>query len=242
MKQFLTPYRWLPLGLSLLLINCGTPHKTGYIKFQPTENEIIANSLLKDFLASNKMPKIVLRVPRSSSDVTEKSVYDVYYNAIEKEFLKAGFIVRDRALFNEILAKNQSSDYSQIKELTDTDLILEVVNINPKVVYSTNKYFTKKKYKERLLPSGEIRKAGASAEFKIVMVKTNQLAGDFKFNYTPCDEGKGCLETINLVTGASYTPMERGRTSKQAYESIQSDLLEKFIILSTQHLIKNFKS
>ena len=61
------------------------------------------------------------------------------FNAIEKELLRENFRVRDRGLFNELLSKSQTSDYSKIKELTNTDIILEVVNINPSVLYTTNK-------------------------------------------------------------------------------------------------------
>ena len=61
------------------------------------------------------------------------------YNAIEKELLKENYSVRDRGLFNELLSKAQTTDYSKIKELTNTDIILEVVNIDPSVVYTTNR-------------------------------------------------------------------------------------------------------
>src|ERR1700743_3536821 len=119
------------------------------IKYQKLPDDVYANNNLREYLKGNRSPKIVLRVPNSNDKATSNTKNtqnnDVLYNAIEKEFLREGFSVRDRGLFNEIIDKSQSTDYSKIGQETDTDLILEVVNINTNVEYSTNKVTIVKK-------------------------------------------------------------------------------------------------
>lgn len=99
-----------------------------------------------------------MRVPnnndKATSNTSTSKNNDVFYNTIEKELLKENFSVRDRGLFNELLSKSQTSDYSKIKELTNTDIILEVVNLDPSVLYTTNKVTvvgTKKKLNKSVL-------------------------------------------------------------------------------------------
>jgi len=130
------------LILGVLFASCSS---VKVIKYQPVPNDIYANKNLKGYFQGDKSPKIVLRVPNSNDKATSNTSTQnaaILYNAIEKEFLKNGFSVRDRGLFNEIINKTSSSDYSKIGESTDTDLILEVVSIDPTVVYSTNKITT----------------------------------------------------------------------------------------------------
>src|SRR5688572_25207869 len=125
----------------VLLHSCSTP--TELVKFTPKSSDVYTNTNLKTFLKANPQANIVLRIPNAFEDVTTKSTdakviatqyetMDIYYNTIEKEFLKAGFSVRDRGLFNEVLKKMSRDDkeninYSQIKDLTNTELIVEVI-------------------------------------------------------------------------------------------------------------------
>lgn len=99
--------RTIFLLISLILFtNCQT---TKSIRFSQKENEIVTNQNLKTFLANTKNPKIVLRVPYTSKEVTENDKNTYLYNAIEHEFLKNGFIVRDRQLFNQIIANSENN-------------------------------------------------------------------------------------------------------------------------------------
>ena len=104
---------------------------------RPEADEKLEKADKLAFLKNNKNPTIVLRVPNSISSVVSenKSMQGSsnIYNAIEKELFKAGFAVRDRALFEQVLDKNYGKDisvgkvdYSKINELTETDLILEL--------------------------------------------------------------------------------------------------------------------
>jgi len=207
------------------------------IKYQKLPNDVYANGNLKEYLKGNRSPKIVLRVPNSNDKATSNTKNaqnnDVLYNAIEKEFLKEGFSVRDRGLFNEIIDKSKSTDYSKIGEETNTDLILEVVSINPTVAYSTNKItvISGGKTSDEVQPV-DYKKNGASIEFRLIMVKNNEIAGNYKYNYTPCVEG--CP-----LTDWTYNKRTKVLELK---ETVAVNALEEFITNCTQDLIRSFRS
>ncbi|MGZ3756728.1 MAG: hypothetical protein ACXVAY_16570 [Mucilaginibacter sp.] len=207
------------------------------IKYQKLPDDVYANRNLKDYLKGNLSPKIVLRVPNSSDKATSNTINaqnnNVLYNAIEKEFLKEGFSVRDRGLFNEIIDKSKSTDYSKIGEETNTDLILEVVNINPNVLYSTNKITVVSGGQSTdQVQQIDYKKTGASIEFRLIMVKNNEIAGNYKYNYTPCVEG--CP-----LTDWSYNKHTKTLELK---ETVAVNALEEFITNCTKDLIRSFKS
>lgn len=216
-----------------LTVSCTTTSRV--IKYPTVRNEIYANANLKQFLKDNKSPSIVLRVANTSDKATSQTTTnkDLLYNAIEKELLKEGFSVRDRGLFNEIINKAQTSDYSRIKDLTNTDLILEVVNIDPEVIYSTNKVtlITNGKEKE-VLQNIDYKRYGASVEFKLILVRNNEIAGSYKYNYKPCPNG--CE-----LTAFQFTNKRSNEVTLK--ESVQVNLLEEFIQSSTKDLINSFR-
>jgi len=166
--------------IALILSVCSSSKKI--IKFPSVPDETYANPNLREFFKSNRNPNIVLRVPnnndKATSNTSTNTNNNVLYNAIEKELLKENFSVRDRGLFNELLSKSQTSDYSKIKELTNTDIILEVVNIDPSVLYTTNKVtiVTSKKENEQI-GNVDYKEKGASVEYKVILVKNNEIAG-----------------------------------------------------------------
>jgi hypothetical protein len=229
--------RHLTFFAILFLISCSPSSKI--IKFPKAPDEVYANNNLKEFFKDNKSPNIVLRVPnnndKATSNTSTSKDNNVLYNAIEKELLRQGFSVRDRGLFNELLSKAQTSDYSKIKDLTNTDLILEVVNIDPAVVYTTNKITLVGKRKEtEQIGNIDYKKFGASVEFRIIMVKNNEIAGTYKYNYHPCPNG--CeLGTFSFA----------GRRANQKVllkETVSVNTLEEFIKICTQDLIKSFRT
>ncbi len=144
MKKLLTSISFLPgninkvhtwvISLILVLLAACNPYITkiyeGNYTFDPSQyNEVIINESLKTFLAQNKNPKFVLRIPDYSGSVTseEKAATELYYSTIEKTLMKHGFTVRDRSLLNQLLHENES--YEQIAKKIDTDLIIEIQNI-----------------------------------------------------------------------------------------------------------------
>lgn len=222
--------------LCTLLFSCTSEKKI--IKFQKRPDDIYANSNLKDFFKVNKNPNVVLRVPNSADKATSNTSLNqdnnVLYNAIEKELLKQGYSVRDRGLFNEIINKSGSTDYSKIKELTNTDLIIEVVNIDPKVVYSTNKVsIVKKRKTDERIGNIDYKRYGASIEFRIIMVRNNEIAGTYKYHYQPCPDG--CELASFKFSG------KRGDKQVELRETVSVNTLEEFITLCTRDLIKSFR-
>ncbi|MDB5132198.1 MAG: hypothetical protein JWR02_1947 [Mucilaginibacter sp.] len=218
----------------LLIFSCSSIRM---IKYQKQSDDVFANHNLKEYLKSNASPKIVLRVPNTNDKATSNTVINqnnnVLYNAIEKELLKEGFNVRDRGLFNEIIDKSKSTDYTKIGEETNTDLILEVVSIDPSVMYSTNKITIVSGEKSTdQVQQIDYKKSGASVEFKLILVKNNEIGGNYKFNYTPCSEG--CP-----LTDWSYNKKSRQLELK---ETVAVHALEEFITKCTQDLIRSFKS
>jgi hypothetical protein len=226
------------------------------VKFSSKPKDVYTNSNLKTFLRANPEANIVLRIPNSSEDVTTKNsadkviatnqnqTMDIYYNAIEKEFLKGGFSVRDRGLFNEVLKKmerdaKENINYSQIKDLTNTDLIVEVIKINPAVPYVTNKTYKEiKKGKVAEYTSyREYKKYGASAEFKIIMVKNNEMAGTYTFNYAPCTDGCPASTFAKPITLKTKL-----KPTAEAYEGMEVNAMEEFMRQCARDLILAMKS
>lgn len=96
----------------LLLSSCGL--QKGYLIFTGKQNEIIATQTIKDYIKSNTTPSIVLKAPNSEKKTTQSDPNSYIYNAIEKELLLAGFDVKDRGLFNEVISKSKEIDYNEI--------------------------------------------------------------------------------------------------------------------------------
>lgn len=209
------------------------------IKFPTIPDETFANPNLRAFFKTNSRPNIVLRVSnnfdKATSNTSTNRANDILYSTIEKELLKGGFSVRDRGLFNELLSKSQTSDYSKIKELTNTDVILEVVSIDLSVLYKTNKitYVTKKKEIEEIRDV-DYKEVGASAEYKVILVKNNEIAGTYKFNYKPCPTG--CELSSFKFSG------KRKDRKLELRESVEINTMEEFIKITTNKLIESFKS
>lgn len=208
------------------------------IKFPTVPDETYANPNLKSFFRENKNPNIVLRVPnnndKATSNTSTNKNNDVLYNTIEKELLRENYSVRDRGLFNELLSKSQTSDYSKIKELTNTDIILEVVNIDPSVTYSTNKITTVTSKKEvETIGNINYKEKGASAEYKVILVKNNEIAGTYKFNYKPCPDG--CELGVFKFTGT------KKNQKIELKETVEINTMEEFVRRTTKSLIASFR-
>lgn len=224
--------------LLITLSSCVANRKLGTVYFQPESPEFFAKYGLKQFLKGNNNPKIVLRVPVSKATSTEEENFSLspIYNAIERELLKGGFNVRDRGLFNEILKKSDNEDYASIRDLTDTDLILEVVGIDLNVEYNTNKYKDHRGRDVKIF--GNISLNGASVDFKIIMINSNELAGTYKFNYAPCSQG--CKYYIDKY-GNLYTALS-GTSEIQPYEIVESNALVEFIEMCTRDLMVELRN
>ena len=216
------------------------------LKFSQKPDEIVKTESLKQFLTRNKNPKVVLRIPQNTSTVTnsEKNEAnlnenkDYLYNAIENQLLASGFVVRDRQLFNQIIGNNDNNiDYQKLKDKSDTELIIELTKLDPKILYETNKYYDKND-NEKVEGYGTRKEYGASVEFKIVLINSNEFAGVYKFNYTPCVNG--------CVISKSYKDIKREvklfqKKGVAAYEGVERDVLEEFIKNAASQLVAEMR-
>jgi len=219
-----------------LLYSCNT--KKGYVKFDKRSDELIATEKVKSFFKLNPHPSIVLRVPQSTSGVTQSDQNSYIYNAIEKELVIAGFNLKDRGLFNQVLNSQASLDYSKIKDLTGTDLILELVKVDMKVPYNTNIAYMKND-KQVILKRINYMRYGAIIEFKLILVKNNEYGGSFSFTYTPCsDKNDNCYCKVPYKYAGKFYPDVKAnfcRIDKRknaiisAYDFIPQDDFEKFV-------------
>lgn len=217
------------------LVSCSTS-KT--LKFTKAPDDIIKTETLKAFLDKNKNPKVVLRVNSSSFKVTENENNDYLFNAIENQLLANGFIVRDRQLFNQIIENEENSvNYSKLNEKSDTDLIIELTKLDSKILYETNQYYDQKK-NLKVDKDFVHTNYGASVEFKVVIIKSNEFAGAYKFNYTPCVNG--CVVSKSLKE-LQKERKEREKQKEKGYEGVQKDELEVFIKDATDKLVATMR-
>lgn len=161
--------------------------------------------------------------------------YENLYNVMEREFMRNGFVVRDRQLFDQIVSNNDNTaDYSKLKEKSDTDIIVEVSRIDMDVLYETNKYYTDKG-REGVM-NYDYKRYGTSIEFKVILIENNELAGTYTFNYTPCNEKYPCI--INEKFEENWRKAKKG---KIGYERVEQNQVEEFVKFATNHLIQTMR-
>ena len=249
-----------PLLLIFVLLTGASCTRQVTIRFTQRPTEMHSSESLTQVMLVNQSPKIVLRVPETRKGVTNDQSTDgqtkkrqrdtrrpinapdsdlpyndnLLYNAIEKELFRQGFSVRDRGLFNEVLDKAMSVDYSKVNGLTNTDLILEWINIDRQVGYKTNVCYepTRQKKEKAIQLPADFRRLGASVEFKLVYVKTNEVVGTYKLHYTPCISG--CAYEYR---GGRLTPVTP-RLKIGPYEAVEQDELEAFMTNATKQLVQ----
>lgn len=231
----------------------------GEFQLQVEKDEVVKNASKLDFIKSSSNPTIVLRVPNATREVLEEdrnvktqksgdgtnNLYDInVYNVVEKELLKGGFTVRDRALFEKVLGDKSVSDYSRIKELTETDLILELSNLQF-VKYPGNifYYYTdskrKGKVRNQINCPNYFNLFGVKLEFRLIKVRENDFIGSFTYNYSPCEK-EPCYYSINVSpynNNCSAPFLIQGSTTISDIRLIPQMEIENFIKRSSQKMV-----
>ncbi|MBF8151618.1 hypothetical protein ITJ86_17095 [Winogradskyella sp. F6397] len=228
----------LAFGIAILTVGCGAPASVSRtVKFSPKNDEITTTPSLKEYLETNPNPKIVLRTSSrlNTDNVTEKEKNSYLYNAIESELLKSGFVVRDRQLFDKIVTNSDNNNnYENLKEKSDTDLIIELTNLDRSIEYQTNKYYDTKGREKTSSVLAQKSYYGATIEFKVIMINTNEFAGIYKFNYVPC------------IDGCAYGPTKRMTRREldeiQSYEAVEENRLIKFVKNATNQLVAEMRN
>ncbi len=153
------------------------------------EDENIVTRELREYLKKTPSPKIVLKIKEPLGKVSHHELSN--YITVEKELFKAGFIVRDRMLFQQVLESGGNS-YKELKEKVDTDLILEITNLSTThrmPIYRKNgEKWRSLTYEEeqdvqKLTEYGDV--VSAILECKIVLVKSGRIGGMFTIYAAP---------------------------------------------------------
>ncbi len=234
------------ITVSLVLFSSCALHK-GHLSFQTKSDEIIATPKIKKFINDHPNPSIVLKATRVENKSTQSDPNNYIYNAIEKELLLAGFDVKDRGLYNEVVEKSSEISYADLKKLTNTELLLELVNISTNIEYGTNKFYTKEG--EEKISAKNFIQYGASIVFKLTIIETNQFAGSYTFNFTPCsDKTTGCECEIAYK---NYSPVlvyphlsqcKDPKNNSKGYEYVSKDVMEEFVRNGVKQMIQEMKN
>lgn len=227
--------------LLLMVVFLSSCMEKGYVLYDKKPDKTITTDNLKLYMSKNPNPTIVVRAPNSSNMMTEQDQNGQLYNIIESELLKAGFNIKDRTLFNQVVESKQTLSYQEIYNLTKTDLILELTNINNRVKYNTNVYFNKNN--DSKISDKNITRYGASIEFKILYLKENRLLGSYIFYYTPCTTNdKDCQCAVGHKMGKLY-PYENYciNSGYTAYQNVEQDVLNSTVEYGIKLFIKEIR-
>jgi len=236
---------FVAIVIALLVSSCAL--QRGQLKFQSKPDEIIVTPKIKDYLKEHPNPSIVLKAPYAENKSTQSDPNSYIYNVIEKELLIAGFDVKDRGLFNEVVGKSKEINYKEIKELTNTELLLELVNVSTTIEYGTNKFYTKDGTEK--VANQNFIKYGAVIEFKLTIIESNQFAGSYSFYLTPCSsENSGCECEIAFK---DYVPIKvypqlsfcNGQNSEnKEYEYVTENIMEEFVRAGVKLMINEMNN
>jgi hypothetical protein len=228
----------------LSLISCGL--KKAYVQYEAQNDEIIATPNIKKYMKDNPNPSIVLRVPKPTLSAEQEDNNIYLYNAIEKELLLAGFNVKDRGLFSEVMTKSTGMDYAKINELTGTDLILELVKVETKSPFTTNKVYLENGEID-VIKNFDVTNYGTQIEFKLVMVKNNEYGGSYSFVYSPCmEKGQDCncivyYKNYNPRRFYKLDPCAENKSKNKVREYIPNDKFEVFIRNGVKKMIEQIR-
>ena len=230
----------------------------GNFSYPSEKDEVVKNAAKLSFISNSANPTIVLRVPHTSHEVLEEdknvkteknndgtnNLYDInVYRVIEKELLKGGFTVRDRALFEKVLGDKMVNDYSKIKELTETDFILELSNIqyvrHPFNSFTYNTTGRKGMINTSLYNcNNSIFLYGLKIEFRLIKVKENDFIGSFTYNYSPCGDTP-CTYSVSCLNGNCSEPyVTQGNVRISGIRLIPQEEIERFVKASTDKLVR----
>ena len=210
------------LGL-LFVVGCGPS------RYVPEDNRIIikdkpyrenfTSPILKNFIKScreeNRMPQIVVRGIGETGSISSSSNSNRICSILETALAKNQFDVRDRAIFESVLASNANNDskalkYSDLNEATEVDLLMEITNYSLNDYYYVEGYYDakgvfhkfdrvnlgSKKQPQWITPRYLFR--GMSLTIKVILLKDNLVGGSYSYSYVPCSEESGGASILQL--------------------------------------------
>jgi hypothetical protein len=199
LKKLLNRGKFLLIIVALLAFS-SCSRQLYLIKPVSKQDEISISPELRQFLNNNKQQvSVVLRTPRTTSNVTQEVQNSELYNTIERRLMNAGFIVRDRALLEKLIVNEQLS-YENIAQKIKVDLIIEVVE-NSRYDNSSTKMFRAKNNEEvHLSTRDKLNVITSKFTFRIVLAEAGISSGFFTFYYMPCTNGCGIYAQKTMGT------------------------------------------
>jgi len=213
--------------------------KKAIVQFSKPEGNSFMKGSYRESIKNPGQISVLLRVPYTPSKASEVSVssFNSLFSTIETELSKNGFSVRDRQIFNELISTNKES-MSDISRVTQTDLIIEVVDLDIGVKYTTDNFLNAHSRKKVFLKNGSIKMTGARIGFKIYAIKSNELISYQEFNYAPCEEG--CKLKVDK-DGTVYSYKNGKYIRAKNYQTIEKDQFEEFSKIVAKNLINKLK-
>ena len=176
------------LGIAVAASGCA-PYLVVVDPLVPDPNSVTQQAL-QDFMRSEERPSIVLRVPSPQLRVTESQgpqgevEWNQGYNLIERELVRAGFTVRDRALLEAVLRSNQDLDYSVIQQKIDAQLILEITGIFV-TSYNNDQYRRVAEPNGIGILNGVFYLEGWQFECRAILVESGEVGGIYTIHVAP---------------------------------------------------------
>ena len=220
-------YFILIAATALILTSCGSVN--GLVKTVNKPNDVVMTADLRAFIAENKMPSVVLRVPYSTTKVSEQEQKDLekntsFYNDLERNLLKAGYTVRDRGLLNNLLQTGQA-DYAELGKKIQTDIIIEILSVNFGADNKRQTFTNTKKNREENAAywGATLNPRGAIVECKIIIVDKGLTGAIATLYYTTCTDG--CYFTMKPKTSGPIFTYEgrqyrNGLTWNPVYDEV----------------------
>lgn len=225
------------LVIAIMLQSCMSQLATVRLSQQ---DDVFSRPSLKDILSSKSSPSILVRIPdgATTGDVDKVVPAGSMYSAIENEFVRNGYVVRDRSLFNRVMGGEQMSDYETLYSITNVDFLIEVINFSV-VKLSTNTYYDKKNQAKTMNESYSWN--GLKVEFRVIALKENEIAGIYTFYWYPCEDGCEYLYNPDNPQKGLQRPASNNKLSPLPVESISVDVYATFMTDATRRLISEFK-
>ena len=186
----------LTLLVFILLSSCGTYKTfTGNIKYDASKhNEVTKSGELNSYLESKKQVKFVLRSPKGYDNFSmeEQAEWNDLFAYVEKELIKKGYIVKDRALV-DLLLENGDKSVIDAGKAIDTDIIIEIIDVEFDIPNQVRDFSIKEKgIASNFSAWSDLEYVDcrlSKLECRITMVEVGNVGGIFKFYVSGCDTG-----------------------------------------------------
>jgi hypothetical protein len=181
---------------SLLVSSCGS-YKiyTGTVIYDSAkQNEIVKSDELGKYLSSKAKIKFVLRTPPNFSSMPEEEQrkMNLIFAQIEKDLILRGHIVKDQTLLDKLL-NNHSYSLSEIADIIDTDIVLEVLDVQFDITNHIKNFKIKESGINTTFDNWKninyVDCRISMMECRITLVDEGNIGGIFKFYISGCDNG-----------------------------------------------------